>query len=113
MELKKKIGGIGDNAKCQKQALYRMELRCILHWIITVNDGKYKKYEKKLKTTFAEEGINGRAIDFLKESHWKEFGVVNFMDRVELHQHLQDLKKKMPKMDVVGCVVEEQKEGDN
>merc|ERR1711933_704516 len=44
-----------------------------LIWIMSLNNGKFKKYEKKLQTTFVEQGVDGQAIQFLKESHWAEF----------------------------------------
>jgi len=86
-----------------------------LHWITNLNEGKFKEYEKKFKTTFAEQSLDGKAIQYLQESHWKEFGVVNFVHRIELHKHVQDLKKnsKNPKNMVQEDNFDDQKEGNN
>ena len=63
-------------------------------WICNIEQGKYQKYEQTLRTTFKSEGVSGKAIPFIEKSEWKEFGIKNYMDRTNIHQHIQNLKSQ-------------------
>merc|ERR1712129_249877 len=82
-----------------------------LAWIFHLDAGKYAKYEKILRTKFAEQSVNGQVIQYLQESHWESFGVKNILDRIELNRHVQGLKKEKQNNNANDNDFEEQKEG--
>eukprot|EP01083_Nonionella_stella_P139793 427216_1 len=63
----------------------------IMDWILTLEEGRYEKYEKKLRAVFNEEGVCGQAMPFIDKPELKGWGITNFMDRNNIYQHLQDL----------------------
>eukprot|EP01083_Nonionella_stella_P249183 861916_1 len=60
-------------------------------WICSLEQGKYSKYEEKLRVVFIEEAISGEAIPHIEKNDWKAFGITVFMDRTNLHKHVQGL----------------------
>merc|ERR1712129_1899 len=80
-------------------------------WIMDLNGGKFRQYEKTLITTFNEQGVDGKDIVDLDKSDWKDFGIVNFKHRNELHHHIQELKKQSVAVNMEDF--EDQKEGNN
>ena len=59
--------------------------------MMNIEDGKYRKYERKLRDGFTEEEVTGLDIGKMEEQDLKSFGVTNFGDRKGLFQHLQNL----------------------
>lgn len=100
-ELKQKLTVFETMQSIKTKHFSEWNSDAFLMWIMDLNAGKFKKYEKKLKMKFAEQNVDGRGIQFLKDVHLESWGVVDFMDRVELHQHVQDLikKKNNPKIE--------------
>ena len=41
-----------------------------------------------------KEGISGEAIPIIEKSEWKDWGVTNYMDRSNMHQHVRNLVMK-------------------
>merc|ERR1712048_1286559 len=111
-ELKQKLQAFETMQSVKTKHYSEWSADTLLHWIISLNNGKFKKYEKKLKTTFAEQGVDGTTIEWMDKSDWMDLGIVNMMDRKTLHQHVQDLKNKNPKMGA-DVDMEDQKEGNN
>ena len=60
-------------------------------WIVSLEVGKYNKYETQLRTVFKEEEVDGSVIATIEKSEWKEWGVTNYKDRMNLDKHLQSL----------------------
>merc|ERR1712228_139305 len=60
-------------------------------WICSLDDERFKQYEEKLKSVFAEEGISGNAIPYIQKEEWKGFGIKNYMDRTRIQAHVDKL----------------------
>ena len=63
----------------------------IVDWICSLEDGKYKKYEYKLRNAFKEECVSGEALPHIEKNEWKIWGVANYWERMNLQKHLQSL----------------------
>ena len=61
-------------------------------WICMLDNEKYMKYETALRSAFKREGIDGAAIPHIEKNDWTPWGVQGFMDRTNIHKHVQDLK---------------------
>ena len=68
-------------------------------WICGLDDGAFKQYEEKLRSTFKEEEISGSAIPYLQKEEWKGFGVKNYMHRTLIQAHVEELKQNQNKND--------------
>ena len=63
----------------------------IVFWIISIGDGKFKKYEESLKAAMSEEEYTGEDlldVTVLVIKHW---GIKDRKDRVELNGFIQEL----------------------
>eukprot|EP01084_Bolivina_argentea_P316201 548040_1 len=63
----------------------------IVDWILSLEQGKYKNYEKKLRAEINDEGVDGSSIKDIEKSDIKGWGVNNLKDRTSIYKHLQQL----------------------
>ena len=63
----------------------------IIIWIMSLDKGRFKKYENKLSSSLEEEEINGSHLLRVNEADVKGWGIKNFDDKKDLVKHIQDL----------------------
>ena len=66
----------------------------ILAWIMSLEDGRYAKYEEKIRKSLIEESIIGRNLPEVERSDVKGWGILNFEDKKDLVQHFQQLAQQ-------------------
>eukprot|EP01084_Bolivina_argentea_P288353 494890_1 len=90
MEVKKELNEL--KKKCIDVSRYNeWSSDEFVNWICSLDDGKYEKYENKLRNIFIEEDISGEAIPHIQKNEWKEWGITSYMDRTNLDKHLKNL----------------------
>ena len=63
----------------------------ILHWILSLENGRFKKYEAELRRSLLEEHVKGeylRDVDIKDMNNW---GIGSFGDKVVLMKHIATL----------------------
>ena len=78
----------------------------IVSWIISLDNGRYCKYEEKLKTE-----LNGTNLQRVDQNDIKSWGVKKFDDKKDLYLAIQDLVNKSNKKQNVNN--NNMNEGDN
>ena len=63
----------------------------ILFWIMSLDDGKFKSYEQKLRQNLAEEEVEGNQLNEVNETDIKGWGITKFGDKKCLLRHIQSL----------------------
>ena len=66
----------------------------IVFWIISLDDGRFMKYEQLLLSSLKEEEINGSQLSQVNEADVKGWGINNFADKKKLVQHVKLLVNK-------------------
>ena len=67
----------------------------IVQWIGEIEGGRFAKYVNKLSHAFAEEEIRGSDLPLITEQNWKEWGILKFRDRKDLHKCVQHLTVRL------------------
>ena len=63
----------------------------IISWINSLENGRFIKYNKILKTNFINDEIKGIDLPNITRNHLKQFGINIFGDRIALETHFQSL----------------------
>jgi len=63
----------------------------VLIWILSLENGRYKKYEAVLRKSLAEEGMKGQYLSNVDVADVKGWGIMNFLDKKSLAKHIEDL----------------------
>ena len=63
----------------------------ILLWILSLDDGRYSKYEDELRKNLANEEIGGEDLFEVNEADIKGWGVNNFKDKKNLSKRIKEL----------------------
>lgn len=63
----------------------------IIRWIITLDDGRFFHYERQLKTTIAEEEVDGASLRDVDISDLKRWGIVKLKDFKYLQKEIDRL----------------------
>ena len=63
----------------------------IIIWIMSLENGRFKKYEKILSSSLEEEEINGSHLIRVDAVDVKGWGIKNFDDKKDLVKYIQDL----------------------
>merc|ERR1712083_838958 len=63
----------------------------ILLWILSLEDGRYKKYESVLQQSLSEEEVKGEYLSKVDAADVKGWGIKAFMDKKDLSKHIEDL----------------------
>lgn len=63
----------------------------ILFWILSLENGRYKKYEAVLQQALSEEEVKGEYLGKVDASDVKGWGIKAFMDKKDLSKHIEDL----------------------
>ena len=63
----------------------------VIDYLCLLDNGKYKKYNKKLREIFIKESINGNTICYIDKSTLRDWGINNIVDRTKIFQHLQNI----------------------
>lgn len=66
----------------------------IVFWIASLENGRFKKYEYKIRSVLNEENIDGSCLDELEASDIKTWGIVDFKDRKAMFRHIKSLIEK-------------------
>eukprot|EP01084_Bolivina_argentea_P195152 334861_1 len=69
----------------------------ILMWIMSLDNGRFTKYEQKLKQSLAEEDVSGVNLQEVDVADIKGWGVVNFNDKKYLMRQIQQLVQNVVK----------------
>lgn len=63
----------------------------ILQWILSLDDGRFMKYEEKLRIEIGEEEPSGQDLDEVKKEDIKRWGIKKFADINKLKKCIDDL----------------------
>ena len=63
----------------------------VLEWILSLENGRYAKYEKTLKKSLAEEEVTGANFVDVETSDVKDWGIKSFNDKKALVQSIREL----------------------
>eukprot|EP01084_Bolivina_argentea_P133257 235149_1 len=66
------------------------EIAC---WILTIDNGRYRKYEQILTKSLTEEGVIGKDLEQVDTADIKGWGVVQFQDKKYLKKQIVELTK--------------------
>ena len=64
-----------------------------IEWICSLEQGRFSKYESKLREVFKEQNICGEAIPYIQKNEWQGWGIKDYMDRTNIDKHLKHLIK--------------------
>ena len=80
----------------------------VLHWIMSLEDGRFKPYENVIRQSLIEEQVRGSHLSDVNEVDVKGWGVKPFDDKKALARHIQNLVKRYG---VIGRTQPKGKEG--
>ena len=63
----------------------------ILHWILSLDNGRYKKYKSVLWKTLSEENVKGECLNTVDAVDIRGWGIISFLDKKDLVKHIEDL----------------------
>ena len=63
----------------------------MLQWIFSLDDGRFRKYEEKLRIEIGEEEPSGQDLDEVKKEDIKRWGIKKFADINKLKKCIEDL----------------------
>ena len=63
----------------------------IIIWIMSLDKGRFKKYEKILLSSLEEEEMNGSGLTRVDTADVKGWGIKNFHDKKDLVKYVHDL----------------------
>ena len=63
----------------------------ILEWILSCDDGRFKRYEEKLRKNLQQEEVSGVDLKDVNEVDIKRWGVTKFSDIKTLCSNIQEL----------------------
>ena len=66
----------------------------IVIWIMALDNGRFKKYEKILLSALEEEEMSGSNLARVDVTDVKSWGIKNFEDKKDLVKHIQDLVRE-------------------
>ena len=64
---------------------------CVLRWIMNLENGRFKTYEKVLRHSFEEEKVRGSHLGDVDATDVKGWGVKPFDDKKALTRYIQQL----------------------
>ena len=81
----------------------------IVCWIMSLENGRFKKYEQMLIKSLEEEEMNGTYLSRVDVADVKSWGIKNFDDKKDLIQYIQKLviqNRKKHHIDVAAIDIE-------
>ena len=72
----------------------------IISWILSLDDGRFIKYENILNINLREQGIDGSHLSEINELDVQGFGITNFSDKKYLTQRIKDLVEKNNQIEI-------------
>merc|ERR1711902_391765 len=66
----------------------------VVDWLISLEDGKFLKYEDMFRVIFNQQGVDGSTIGYIDKSELKGWGIDSFSDRARIHENIQNLINK-------------------
>lgn len=63
----------------------------VLMWILSLENGRYAKYEKVLRQSLSEEGVRGEYLRKVDASDVKGWGIKSFLDKKDLCKYIENL----------------------
>ena len=63
----------------------------LAHWVISLNQKEFAKYDSALREGFERDGICGKSMRIIDKSAWKSWGVTSRADRNAIQKHLAAL----------------------
>ena len=66
----------------------------VLLWILSIEKGRYKKYESVLRQSLSEEEVKGEYLGNVDSADIKGWGIKSFLDKKDLCNHISDLVER-------------------
>ena len=66
----------------------------IVSWIMSLENGRYKKYKNKLEKSLKEEGVKGSHLKRVNVLHVRGWGIIDFDDKEDLMTEITKLVGK-------------------
>ena len=63
----------------------------MVDWLISLESGKFEKYEVMLRNIFNKEGVNGSTMKHIDKTELRGWGIESFMDRSVIDKHIQNV----------------------
>merc|ERR1719229_1955796 len=63
----------------------------VLMWILSLENGRYTKYEEVLRHSLMEEGVKGEYLSKVDAADVKGWGIKSFLDKKDLCRHIENL----------------------
>ena len=63
----------------------------IVSWILSLDGGRYMKYEEALRRNLKEEEVDGSMLDKVNSADLKGWGIVKFADKKHLEEQIGNL----------------------
>lgn len=63
----------------------------VLLWILSMDNGRYKKYESVLRQSLSEEEVRGEYLSKVDSADIKGWGIKSFLDKKDLFARITDL----------------------
>merc|ERR1712228_334622 len=94
-EYKRQINEISEEKKEETEEreidFVEWEWHDIMEWIISLNNGKYKKYQNVLTEKLMEEEVKGQHLCYIDKNDLHRFGISSFSDKVDVYHRIQRL----------------------
>merc|ERR1712129_176696 len=90
-ELKVKFEELRKNRKLDLSEFEQWSQDDLLCWILSLENGRFEKYEAALKQAFAEREIDGECLRDIGKQDLFDCGVKSFKDQSALFKHIQKL----------------------
>ena len=68
----------------------------LIHWILSLENNRFVKYEQQLRKIFNEQEIDGSCLDNVIKTDLTEWGIKNFKDKSNLFDSIQNLIADRP-----------------
>eukprot|EP01083_Nonionella_stella_P261637 890586_1 len=63
----------------------------VIMWIVSLENGRFKKYEETLKVSFKEQEFVGQWLDDVQKSDVHDWGIKHFGDKTKLFQYIDEI----------------------
>ena len=93
-ELKIKYDELNNNIGVNHRNFIQWSSNDIVDWIMTLDNNRFKRYEKKLKKNLKKQNFDGECLNNLQKSDIADWGIYDFRDKTALFNHIQYLINK-------------------
>eukprot|EP01083_Nonionella_stella_P052994 140398_1 len=99
-DLKRKYEDLRHNKQLDGTNYLNWTRDDVVSWIISLDNGRYGKYENNIRQTFHNDNIDGSCLPHVEKNDIRDWGVTDFKHRVFILKHIQNLQKDKQNDDV-------------